>query len=145
MSESFLSAAAKLQAAVEARTRAEIDEAMAIAELAAEHEWPVDAPVGVIGTRAVRLGADGTPMHDEFVALEVAVAMGISVSAATWLVRDVVNLKARHPLVWFHATRGLIPMFRARQLTMELRTTQRVEQLKHVPFTFSNLSDKQLE
>jgi hypothetical protein len=118
--ESRPAAAARLHAAVEARKRAEIDEATAIAELAAEHEWPADAPVDVIGTRAVRLGADGTPMHDEFVALEVAVALGISVSAATWLVRDVVNLKARYPLVWFYATRALIPMFRARQLTMEL-------------------------
>lgn len=111
---------ARLHAAVEARTRAEIDEALAIAQLAAEHEWPVDAPVDVIGTRAVRLGADGTPMHDEFVALEVAVAMGISVSAATWLVRDIVNLKARQPQVWAHATNGTIPVFRARQLAMEL-------------------------
>lgn len=46
--------------------------------------------------------------------------MGISVSAATWLIRDIVNLKARYPLVWFHATKGRIPVFRARQLMVEL-------------------------
>ena len=120
MSEIRLGAVARLHAAVEARTRAEIDEALAIAQLAAEHAWPVDAPVDVIGTRAVRLGADGTPLHDEFVALEVAVTLGISVSAATWLVRDIVNLAARHPLVWTQATNGTIPVFRARQLAMEL-------------------------
>jgi len=110
----------RLRAAVEARTRAEIEEALAISDLAADHEWPVDAPVDVIGTRAVRLGGDGTPLHDEFVALEVAAAMGISVSSATWLIRDLVNLKFRFPLVWSQARWGAIPMFRARQLVAEV-------------------------
>jgi len=31
-----------------------------------------------------------------------------------------VNLKARHPLLWFQATRGLIPVFRACQLAAEV-------------------------
>ena len=114
------SAIDRLRAAVETRTQGEIDEALAIAELAAEHEWPVDAPIDVIGTRPVRIGADGTALVDEFLPLEVAALEGISVGAATWLIRDLVNLKVRHPLVWFQATKGLIPMFRARQLAQEI-------------------------
>jgi hypothetical protein len=57
---------------------------------------------------------------DEFLPLEVAAAKGISVASATWLIRDVVNLKARHPLLWLQATKGLVPMWRACQLAAEV-------------------------
>jgi len=114
------SAAERLRLAIEARTRAEIAEAVAIADLAAEHAWDADATFDVIGTRPVRIGADGTALVDEFLPLEVAALKGISVAAATWLIRDIVNLKARHPLVWFQATRGLIPIWRACQLAAEV-------------------------
>ena len=103
-----------------ARTKAEVEEAVAIAELAEAHEWTAEATFDVIGTRPVRIGADGTALVDEFLPLEVATLKGISVASATWLIRDVVNLKARHPLLWFQATKGLIPMFRACQLAAEV-------------------------
>ena len=111
---------ARLRAAVDARSRAEVEEAVAIAELAQAHEWTAEATFDVIGTRPVRIGADGTLLVDEFLPLEVAVLKGISVGSATWLIRDVVNLKARHPLLWIQATHGLIPMFRACQLAAEV-------------------------
>ncbi|MCA0297085.1 MAG: hypothetical protein LCH96_17575, partial [Actinobacteria bacterium] len=76
---------------------AEIAEAVAIADLAAEHEWAADARIDVVGKRAVRIGGDGTALVDEFLPLEVAALKGVSVSAATWLIRDIVNLKTRHP------------------------------------------------
>jgi hypothetical protein len=88
--------------------------------LAEAHEWTSESSFDVIGTRPVRIGADGTALVDEFLPLEVATLKGISVAPATWLIRDVVNLKARHPLLWFQATRGLIPMFRACQLAGEV-------------------------
>lgn len=110
----------RLRRAIDARARAEIEEVQAIAELAERHEWTAETTVDVIGTRPVRLGADGTALVDEFLPLEVAALKGISVGAATWLIRDVVNLKARHPLLWFQATRGLIPVFRACQLAAEV-------------------------
>ena len=113
-------AAERLRAASDARVRAEIDEAVAIAELAALHAWPVDAPIEMVGARPVRIGADGTLLHDEFLPLEVAAIKGISVTAATWLIRDVVNLKARHPHTWFQMTRGHLPVFRACQLAAEV-------------------------
>lgn len=120
---------ARLRRAIDARTRAEIEEAEAIAELAERHEWTAETTFDVIGTRPVRVGADGTPFVDEFLPLEVAALKGISVGAATWLIRDVVNLKARHPLLWFQATRGLIPVFRACQLAAEVaRFTLTLEQ-----------------
>ena len=110
----------RLRLANEARTRAEIDEAVALADLAAEHEWTAGDDFDVVGTRPYRVGGDGTLLADEFLPLEVAALKGISVAAATWLIRDVVNLKARHPLMWFQATKGLIPMFRACQLAAEV-------------------------
>lgn len=111
---------ARLRRAIDARARAEIEEVEAIAELAERHEWTAETTVDVIGTRPVRPGADGTALVDEFLPLEVAALKGISVGAATWLIRDVVNLKARHPLLWFQATKGLIPVFRACQLAAEV-------------------------
>lgn len=74
----------------------------------------------MVGTRPVRIGADGTALVDEFVVLEVAALKEISVGAATWLVRDIVNLRARHPLVWSQAVRGLVPVWRACQLAADV-------------------------
>ena len=116
-----LSAADRFRAAARARARAEIDEAVAIAELAAEHAWREDAEFDVTtGGRPVRIGADGTPLVDEFLPLEVAGLKAISVTAATWLIRDIVNLKARHPLLWRAMAVGKLPVFRACQLTREV-------------------------
>ncbi|MCC6495742.1 MAG: hypothetical protein IT193_05735 [Propionibacteriaceae bacterium] len=111
---------ARLRAVFEAQARAEVAAAVAIAEIAEAHAWTADAPFDVIGTRPVRIGADGTALVDEFLPLEVATAKGISVASATWLIRDVVNLKVRHPLLWFQATKGLVPMWRACQLAAEV-------------------------
>ncbi len=116
----MVAAAGRLRSAVDALTRAEVEQAVAIADLAQACAWTAEATFDVVGTRPVRIGADGTALVDEFLPLEVATVKGISVAAATWLIRDVVNLKARHPLLWLQATRGLIPMFRACQLAAEV-------------------------
>ncbi len=120
MNDSSAAESARLLAVFEAQARAEVAAAVAIAEIAEAHAWTADAPFDVIGTRPVRIGADGTALVDEFLPLEVATAKGISVASATWLIRDVVNLKARHPLLWFQATKGLVPMWRACQLAAEV-------------------------
>lgn len=109
----------RLRAAVAARSRAEIDEAVAITDLAAEHEWPAEAQIEMVGTRAVRVGADGTCLVDEFLPLEVAALRRISVTAATWLIRDLVNAKVRHPALWARMRAGDVPVFRACQLAQE--------------------------
>jgi hypothetical protein len=113
-------ASGRLRAAVEARRAAEIAEAQAIAELAAESQWSAADEFEVIGTRPVRIGADGTALVDEFLPLEVAALKGLSVAAATWLIRDVVNLQARHPHLWFQVTKGVVPLYRAAQLSVEV-------------------------
>jgi len=120
MNETDAAARVRLRDVFEAQARAEVDSAVAIAELAEAREWTADATFDVIGTRPVRIGADGTALVEEFLPLEVATAKGISVASATWLIRDVVNLKARHPLLWFQATKGLVPMWRACQLAAEV-------------------------
>lgn len=75
--------------------------------------WPEDASFDVIGSRPVRIGADGTALVEEFLPLEVAALKGISVTAATWLIRDIVNLKTRHPRLWFQVAKGHVAVFRA--------------------------------
>ena len=114
------SAVERLRAAIGARSRAEVAEAVAIADYAAESEWPVDAEIELVGARPVRVGAAGTPVLDEFVALEVAALKGISVGAATWLIRDLVNLRFRHPRLWGRTRAGAIAVFRACQLAAEI-------------------------
>lgn len=113
-------AAERLRLASAARTQAEIDEAVAIADLAAEQSWTAESEYDMVGTRLIRIGADGTRVVNEFLALEVAALKSMSVTAATWLIRDIVNLKARHPMLWAKALDGTIPVFRARALADEV-------------------------
>lgn len=113
-------AAERLRLAAAARVQAEIDEAVAIADLAEEQSWTVDAEYDMVGTRPIRIGADGTRMVNEFLALEVAALKNMSVTAATWLIRDILNLQARHPMLWAKTLDGTIPVFRSRQLAQEM-------------------------
>ena len=119
MSESTWTAVDRLRHGVETCLQGEIEQAEAIAELAAEHAWDEDATFDVVGTRPVRIGADGTALVDEFLPLEVAAAKGMSVGAATWLIRDIVNLQARHPVLWMMVRRGQVPVWQARQVVAE--------------------------
>lgn len=131
MNDTSITAAARLRHAIDHRVRAEAAEARALADFAAEHEWPVDAEVDLIGQRPARIGADGTPLLDEFVALEVAALRGISVSAATWLIRDVVNLRFRHPRLWARTLAGALPLYRACQLAAEAARYELTVQQAH--------------
>ena len=115
--EEVAPAVERLRLAIEARVHAEIAEAEAIADLAAEHSWSTHDEYDVIGQRPVRLGADGTALVGEFLPLEIAALKGISVGAATWLIRDILNLQHRHPHLWAAVLRGAVPVYRAAQLT----------------------------
>ncbi len=53
----------------------------------------------------------------ELLPLEVAAIKEISVTAATWLIRDVLNLRDRHPVLWSCVLRGQVPPLRGFQLT----------------------------
>lgn len=107
----------RLRYAMELRRQADADEMRAIAELAAEHSWTTTDEYDVIGgERAIRLGADGSRLVGEFLPLEVAATKGISVTAATWLIRDVINLEARHPTLWRATLAGNIEPYKAFKL-----------------------------
>lgn len=110
-------AADRLRHAVELRHQADAEELRAIAELAAEHSWTTTDEYDVIGgERAVRIGADGSRLIGEFLPLEVAATKAVSVTAATWLIRDVINLEARHPTLWRAALAGNVEPYKAFKL-----------------------------
>lgn len=106
----------RLRAAVRLQRVAEEEQLSAIADLAVHHEWTTADELDVIGERAVRIGADGTPLVGEFLPLEVAAATGTSVDAATWLIRDVLDLQARHPVLWRSVQSGAVASRQAFQL-----------------------------
>lgn len=125
-----MSAAELLREAVQARADAEVAEVVAIAALAEEHEWDDDSEFDVTsGAVPRRIGADGTPLLDEFLPLEVAALKGVSVITATWLIRDVINLHTRHPKLWLALLTKRVPVFRACQLAQEAaRVNMNLEQ-----------------
>ena len=106
----------RLQVAVAAETAAIAAKARAILDLAAERDWGERDEFDVIGQRPIRIGGDGTPLVDEALPLEVAALTGTSVTSATLLIRDVVELASRHPLTWLAVEDGRVPLWRACQL-----------------------------
>ncbi|MFT4217460.1 MAG: hypothetical protein QM619_09805 [Micropruina sp.] len=109
-------AAERLRHSAALRRQADVEEMRALAELAAEHSWTTTDELDVVGERAVRIGADGSRLVGEFLPLEVAAIKGISVTAATWLIRDVLNLEARHPALWKAVRAGGVPPYKAFKL-----------------------------
>ena len=87
--------------------RAEIDQVALIATAADAYGW-VDtdpaadpgSPSVLHGEQLLRFGADGTPEVAEFICLEVGPALRMSPDAARALIRDVLNLRHRLPLLW---------------------------------------------
>jgi len=105
----------RLRAAVALRAVAEAAEAQAIAVLAEQHEWRDSDAYDVVGRRPVRVGVDGV-LVDETLPLEIAVARGTSVGVAAWLLRDVVNLNARHPHTWQAVQERRVPLWQAQRI-----------------------------
>ena len=65
----------------------------------------------------VRLGGDGTPQVREFAATELGVLLGMTTHAARALMRDVLDLRHRHPLLWVAVREGRARFWQARQVT----------------------------
>lgn len=110
------SAVDRLRSAGQVRRLAEAEELRAISDLAHEHDWTTTDELDVVGERAVRVGSDGTPLVGEFLPLEVAAATGVSVEAATWLIRDVLNLQCRLPKLWNSVLAGAVSRHHAFRL-----------------------------
>lgn len=109
-------AVVRLRQAAAVRAAAEAAQAQAVLDLATEVAWDENAEFDMAGTRPIRIGADGTRLVEEHLPLEVAAALGISATAAIWLIRDVVNLAARHPRVWQRVQAGMFRLWRARTI-----------------------------
>jgi len=108
----------KLRAVVEATRLLDAAEAEVIAGMAFADGWDKEDEdftyyADPTGRRLVRVGADGV-LLDEALALEIAVAKHVSVSAATCLVKDVVDLRQRHPETWKAVVAGRAPLWQAR-------------------------------
>jgi hypothetical protein len=67
--------------------------------------------------RAVLLGGPGTPRVREFAAAELGVLLGTTTTAAQWLMRDVLDLRHRHPRLWEAVCSGQARFWQARQIT----------------------------
>ncbi len=117
----------RLRYSMELRRQADAEEMRALADLTVEHSWTTTDEYDVVGEHPVRLGADGSRLVGEFLPLEVAAIKGISVTAATWLLRDVLNLQARHPNLWRAVQAGNVAPFkgfRIAQLAARYELTQ---------------------
>ncbi len=74
-------------------------------------------PVQLAGSeRLVASGADGTPEFAEFLVLELAAMLKVGEVSAWALIRDVMNLRHRHPRLWAALGRGEIPVWQARKI-----------------------------
>lgn len=101
--------------AVAAISRAEVSKVQLIADL-------VDAssavePRSIIGPeRLTAAGADGTPEVAEFLVVELAALLRMGTPSAWALIRDVMNLRHRHPRLWAALTREEVPVWQARKI-----------------------------
>jgi hypothetical protein len=66
--------------------------------------------------RMVTLGGDGTPRVREFPAAELGLLLGTTTTAAQWLMRDVLDLRHRHPRLYAAVEAGEVRFFQARQV-----------------------------
>jgi hypothetical protein len=72
--------------------------------------------------RAKRSGADGTPLVAEFAAMELGAVLGMGHVAAGHYLRDAVNVRHRHPLLWAALAEGRGRVWQARQIAQACAT-----------------------
>ncbi len=107
-----------------ARTRAaaiaaEIEQVQLVAHWADISSGDATQPAGEVLAgleRSVRPGADGTPAVREFAAVELGVVLGTTTHAAQALMRDVLDLRHRHPDLWRVVLSGQARFWQARQV-----------------------------
>ncbi len=87
------------------------------ADLHDERSLPVrEGPVLPGTERATRPGGDGTPLVAEFACAELGLLMGIGYIAADNLIRDALDLRHRHPLMWAALASGEGRVWKARKV-----------------------------
>ncbi|GAB3814684.1 hypothetical protein GCM10028820_11040 [Tessaracoccus terricola] len=95
----------------------EVEEAVALVDLALAYRVEVDTLIGELQDNYVRPGHDGTPYISEFLALELSAATGTTQRSALNRVAEVLDLKYRHPALWEAFCAGLVPRWQAVKLT----------------------------
>ncbi len=66
--------------------------------------------------RSKRAGADGTPLVAEFAAMELGAVLGMGPVAAECFLRDAVNTRHRHPVLWEALAAGAARVWQAREV-----------------------------
>lgn len=107
----------QVQRAQERIRLGEVEQAVALVDLALAYRVEVDTLIGELQDAYVRPGNDGTPLVSEFLALELSAATGTTQRTALNLVAEVLDLKYRHPALWDAFCAGLIPRWQAVKLT----------------------------
>ncbi len=103
----------------EVRMRAEAELFVMAAHWADLHGDSPGMPSGgaLPGMERVRqVGADGTPEVAEFAAMELGALQGMGHVAAQHLVRDALNVRHRHPLLWAKVCAGSVRVWQARKV-----------------------------
>lgn len=76
----------------------EVMQAVSIAQICDAYQIDEERTMETI-EQLVRFGADGTASVGEFVAIEIAAALGISPGSAIGRIADVLNVRDRHPVL----------------------------------------------
>ena len=111
-----------VQDADQRQRRAEADKVMALVALCDVYRgtdtWLDPSLPGA--EQLVTIGADGTPVVSDFLALEVGAMLGMSEASAGMLLCDALNLHYRHPLLWQAICELKVEVWKARRIASDV-------------------------
>ena len=111
-----------VQDADQRQRRAEADKVMALVALCDVYRgtdtWLDPSLPG--SEQLVAVGADGTPVVSDFLALEVGAMLGMSEASAGMLLCDALNLHYRHPLLWQAICELKVEVWKARRIANDV-------------------------
>ncbi len=105
-----------LAASRTAIVEAERDQVLLVAQWCDLHPGEGARPALPGTERSVAVGGDGTPLLREFASAELGLLLGLSTTAARSFMRDVLDLRHRHPRMWSAVAAGTARFFQARQV-----------------------------
>ncbi len=102
------------------RQQAEVQEAVAILHIVQNYHRDLPGNPMPGRGRLVELAAEGGPLLNEFVPLELAAALGVSQQSITLLICDLLDLEYRHPVLWRQVREGATPLWQARKIAQRV-------------------------
>ena len=105
----------RLLSAVARQCAAEVEQLRLVAELV-DASCVVPRRTVIGGERLVDSGSDGTPQVAEFLVPELAAMLGVGIPTAWALIRDVMNLRHRHPRAWAALGQESMTVWQARKM-----------------------------